>query len=143
MESSLKSSSLTFPALAGVLATLSVGIILCGFPGSAAAASSAFDTPSQMNLVFTEGSARLVGSEALVPVRCEGPRAGICTGTAVLRVAGKKRKVPFSVTGGTRSNLAVTLGRAGSLRGKRAVALARTVQHGGGYASAREVLRLR
>lgn len=143
MQSSPQRTSLTFPALAGAIAALSLGLILGGFAGSAAAASSVFDTPSQMNLVFTKGSARIVGSEALVPVRCEGPQAGICTGTAVFKVAGKKREFPFAVTGGTRSSLAVTLGRAEGLRGKRAVALARTVQQGGGYANAREVLRLR
>ncbi|HEX6602844.1 MAG TPA: hypothetical protein VF030_09410 [Solirubrobacterales bacterium] len=127
---------LALPALIGALLALS-------FAGSAAAKSSVFDTPSPMNLVFTEGSARLVGSEALIQVRCEGPQSGICNGTVALKVAGEDHKVPFAVTGGTRSSLAVPLGSADALRGKRAVALAKTVQQSGGYLRAREVLRLR
>lgn len=131
-------------AMVGAFAAL----LLAGFAfscltGSAAARSSAFDTPSQMNLVFTEASARLVGSQALVQVRCEGPRSGICNGTATLRVAGQAHEVPFAVTGGARSSLAVPVGSADGLRGKRAVALAKTVQQSGGCLRAREVLRLR
>lgn len=141
MQRAPRHSPFTLPALVGAVAAL----CLAGsaFAGSAAAGSSVFETPSQMNLVFTAGSARIVGSEALIPVRCEGPRSGICSGTAVLKVAGQKHKVPFSVTGGVRQRLAVTLGRDGALRGERAVALARTVQQSGGRLHAREVLRLR
>jgi hypothetical protein len=141
MQRAPRHSPFTLPALAGVFAALCLAGSV--FAGSAAAGSSVFDTPSQMSLVFTSGSARLVGSEALVPVRCEGPRSGICSGAAVLRVAGQKHAVPFSVTGGARQLLAVTLGRADALRGASAVALARTVQQSGGRLHAREVLRLR
>jgi hypothetical protein len=131
-------------ALVGGLAALLLAVLTFnGITGSATARSSAFDTPSGMNLVFTEASARIVGSQALVQVRCEGPRSGICNGTATLRAAGQRHGVPFAVTGGTRSSLAVPLGSADALRGKRAVALARTVQLRGGYLRAREVLRLR
>lgn len=144
MQRSPNRFPLTLPALVGAFLALLLAVLAFnGLAGSAAARSSVFDTPSQMNLVFTEGSARLVGSQALVQVRCEGPRNGICNGTAVLRAAGKKRKVPFAVTGGARSSLAIPLGSAAALRGKRAVALAKTVQQTGGYLSAREVLRLR
>lgn len=143
MRRSLDHSQFTLPALAGAIAALCLGLAFVGFAGSAGARSSAFDTPSQMNLVFTSGSARLVGSEALIPVRCEGPQSGICSGTAVLRVAGQKHEVPFSVTGGARQSLAVTLARADALRGKRAVALAKTAQQSGGYLRAREVLQLK
>lgn len=136
MQRSPNRFPLALPALVGVLVALSLA-------GSAAAKSSVFDAPSQMNLVFTEASARLVGSEALVQVRCEGPQSGICNGTAVLKVAGQEHKVPFAVTGGTRSSLAMPLGSADALRGKRAVALAKTVQQRGGYLRAREVLRLK
>jgi hypothetical protein len=135
MQPTPKRYRLSLPALVGVFA------VLC-LAGSASA-GSLFDTPSSMNLGFTKASATLVGSEALIPVRCEGPRGGICNGTAVLRVRGKKHEVPFAVTGGTRSSLAVTVGSAGHLHGKRAVALAKTVQQGGGYLRARQVLRLK
>jgi hypothetical protein len=141
MQRSIIRFPLALPALVGAFAA----ILLAGpaLTGSAAASSTAFDTPSQMNLVFTEGSARLIGSQALIQVRCEGPQSGICTGTAVLKVAGQEHKVPFAVTGGTRSSLAVSLDSADALRGKRAVALAKTVQQSGGYLRAREVLRLK
>jgi hypothetical protein len=135
MQPPHKRLRLTFPALATAL------VALC-LAGSASAASP-FDSAAPMNLVFTKASATLVGSEALVPVRCEGPRSGLCNGTAVLRVRGKKHEIPFAVSGGTRSSLAVTVGSAGDLRGQRAVALAKTAQQGGGYLRAREVLRLK
>lgn len=132
------------PALVGASAVLLLaGLAFNGLAESATAKSSAFDTASRMTLVFTDESARLVGSEALVQVRCEGPRSGICNGTAVLSVARQKHKVPFAVTGGARSSLALPLGSPDALRGKRAVALAKTLQHSGGYLRAREVLRLR
>lgn len=142
MQPTPASPRFTRPALvAAVLAFCLATTAAAGLAGSAVA-GSAFDTRSPMSLVFTAGSAHLVGSQALVPVRCEGPRGGICNGTAVLKVAGRTHTVPFAVTGGTRSSLAVTLGSADSLRGKRAVALARTLQSGGGHLRAREVLRL-
>lgn len=140
MQPTLKSLRFPFAPLVGGLVVLCLA--LSGLAGSASA-GTAFETSSPVNLVFTEASAPLVGSEALVPVRCEGPRSGICNGTVVLRVRGERHKVPFSVSGGSRSSLAVTVGAAHALEGKRAVALARTIQHGGGYLCVREVLRLR
>lgn len=135
MQLTKKPLRLSLPALVGAC------VALC-LAGSASAAGP-FDRSAPMNLVFTKASATLVGSEALVPVRCEGPRSGICNGTAVLRLRGTKRTVPFAVSGGSRSSLAVTVGSAEALHGERAVALARTAQQDGGYLRAREVLRLR
>jgi hypothetical protein len=130
------------PFVGGFVALCIAGSAPGGLAGTASA-GTAFETSSPVNLVFTKASATLLGSEALVQVRCEGPRGGICNGTVVLRVQGEKHKVPFAVNGGSRSSLAVSVGAADPLQGKRAVALARTVQRGGGYLRAREVLRLK
>ncbi|HEX8754508.1 MAG TPA: hypothetical protein VF731_13940 [Solirubrobacterales bacterium] len=84
----------------------------------------------------------MVGSQALVFVRCLGSRASTCNGTLALATRGNKHTVPFAVIGGTGQSLTVPLGPDAE-RAKRAVAVARTSQPSGGYARSSEVLRLR
>jgi len=79
----------------------------------AASAQSAVDAGPEMSLVFTAETARLVGSSALVPVRCLGPQEGLCSGTVTLSVKGRKHKAPFSLVGGSAQNLVVPVGGAG------------------------------
>jgi len=105
----------------------------------AASAQSAVDAGPEMSLVFTAETARLVGSSALVPVRCLGPQEGLCSGTVTLSVKGRKHKAPFSLVGGSAQNLVVPVG--GALAGQRAVAVARTARAIVGYARATSAMR--
>lgn len=98
---------------------------------------------SETSLVFTAETARLVGSTALVPVKCLGPREESCTGTVTLTANGRKHKAPFSVIGGTSQSLAVPVGSGRGLTERRAVAVARTLQPLGDYARSSGVLRFR
>ncbi len=106
---------------------------------TAASADSALDAGSEMSLVFTGETARLIGSSALVPVRCLGPQEGLCSGTVTLSVNGRKHKAPFSVVGGSAQGLVVPVGSADA--GQSAVAVARTVRASGGYARATSTMR--
>jgi hypothetical protein len=123
------------PGLGLLAATWALAII--ALPGAAAATP----TPSsELSLAFPSESAHLAGSQALVLVKCLGSEASTCSGTLTLRTGGNKHKVPFSVSGGTSQNLTVPLG--GDSSAKRAVAIARTAQAGGGYVRSSEVLHL-
>jgi hypothetical protein len=112
---------------------------------ASATAVSAAPGPSQgsgASLTFPSGKAQLVGSQALVLVRCLGPQTAACNGTLTLGTSGHKHKVPFSVVGSTSQSLTVPLGGdAGAV--KRAVAVAKTAQQGGGYTRSSEVLHFR
>lgn len=108
-----------------------------------AAGSSVFAPGPGTSLSIVRSGARIVGTEALVLVRCSGPRNGICNGTLTVSTGGRRHKVPFSVGGGSRQALAVTVGRRKALRGARGRAVARTAQPAGGYLRSREVLRFR
>lgn len=95
------------------------------------------------SLAISSEQARLVGSEALIAVRCEGPQAALCSGTLEVSVAGETRKAPFSVFAGSRQSLDVSLGRGLARNAHRAVAVATTVQASGGSSQSRAVLHFR
>lgn len=102
---------------------------------------------SEMSLEFTRSTARVVGSGALVFVKCTGSDAGICTGTVALKLGGSSHKVPFSVVGGCDQSLVVPLGsdrkafdRAG---GRTALAVASTAQPLGDYVETTGVLHIK
>jgi hypothetical protein len=105
----------------------------------AASAESVVDPSSEMSLVFTAETARLVGTSALVPVRCLGPQQGLCSGTVTLSVKGRKHKAPFSLVGGSAQSLVMPVG--GAEAGQSAVAVAKTVRASGGYARATSAMR--
>jgi hypothetical protein len=110
--------------------------------GSAVSAAAGPSQGSGASLTFPSGKAQLVGSQALVLVRCLGPQTAACNGTLTLGTSGHRHKVPFSVFGGTSQSLTVPLGSdAGAV--KRAMAVARTAQQGGGYTRSSEVLHFR
>jgi len=115
-------------------------LALLALPGSSAAADPG--ASSELSLAFPSEKAHLVGSQALVFVKCLGSQANTCNGTLTLTTSGNKHKVPFSVIGGTSQNLTVPLGSDADTA-KRAVAVARTAQGSGGYARSSEVLHLR
>lgn len=126
---------------------MGLGVTLCAaallataIPASAAAQSTPFDTPSEMSLSFAGRTARLVGPDALVLVKCTGSHNGICSGTVTLSAGGKKHKVPFSVVGGNRQSLTVPVGLSKALGATSGLAVAKTVQPSGGYVRNSEVL---
>jgi hypothetical protein len=121
-------------------AMLCAAALLAAAVPAIAAGSTVFDTPSQMSLSFSRGSARLLGRDALVPVRCAGSRSGTCNGTVTLSAGGRKHEVPFAVVGGSGENLTVPIG---SHHAASALAVAKTVQPAGGYVRSSEVLRFR
>jgi hypothetical protein len=119
-----------------------LAFLLAVAPGVAAARSLVPGAPAQMSLVFTRGTAHLVGRNALVGVKCVGSRNGTCSGTVTLTVRGHKRKAPFSVIGGSAQSLVVPVASHGRAA-VRGVAVARTVQAAGGYARSSGVLHFR
>jgi hypothetical protein len=98
-----------------------------------------------MSLSFARDNARVVGTKALVFVKCTGPESGFCTGTVTLSLAGEDHKVPFSVAGGRRQTVIVPLGSAdpGETVGRKALAVASTVQPLGPCQESERLLRLR
>jgi hypothetical protein len=109
---------------------------------TAVAAAAGPSQASETSLAFPSQKAHLVGSQALVLVKCLGPQTSACSGTLTLGTSGHRHKVPFSVVGSTSQSLTVPLGGdAGAV--KRAVAVARTAQQGGGYSRSSEVLHFR
>lgn len=118
-------------------------LLLSSVPAFATAQSSVFDTSSETSIGFARETAELIGSDALVLVRCEGEAGDICSGTLTLSFSGNKHKAPFSVLAGTSQSVSVTIGGGGQLAGRRAVAVAKTVQPTGRFARSSEVLRFR
>ena len=89
------------------------------------------DTPYglSMSLAFTGTKAKIVGTGAVVAVRCKGSRSGSCTGTLSLRVGATTHKAAFSVPGGHRQTIVVPLGSDDNGSGQdRVRAVAKTVQ---------------
>jgi hypothetical protein len=118
----------------------------------APAAATAEGTPEsvlgpRMSLVFTKDTAQVVGDKALVLVKCLGSQTGTCVGTVSLDLEGDTHKVPFSVLGGHKQSLVVPLGseddRPARTAGRKALAVASTVQPLGPCHEAERTLRLK
>ena len=135
-RSSRRIGTRTLAGLAGLICSVAL------FLSAASAASS-----TEMSLEFTRSTARVVGSGALVFVKCTGPSGGMCTGTVALRLGARSHKAAFSVVGGASQSVVVPLGsdraafdRAG---GKTALAVAGTAQPLGSYVETTGVLHIR
>lgn len=126
------------PACIFLCATLVLPVVATG-----SAAPSLPGPRSEVSLVFPAATARLIGSTALVPVKCLGPRIEQCTGTVTLSANGHKHNAPFALVGGTSQSLAVPVDSSGELANRRAVAVARTLEPAGSYARSSGVLRFR
>lgn len=133
----------TLACLRALLLALATVGALAAVPAPASAQGAAPGGRSEVSLAFGSGTARLVGSHALVRVRCTGPREGLCNGTVTLSVRGKKHEVPVSLGGGSVKSLAVPVGPGRHLSGRSAVAVARTVEPLGGYRHSARRLHLR
>lgn len=113
-------------------------------PAPAAAVPFASPMAQSMTLSFSGHSAKLVGTGAVVSVRCRGPKSGTCAGTVTLSVGGGDHRVAFSVLGGHRQSLVVPLGRKSGQSAKQRVrAVAETVQDLGACHETERFLRLR
>ncbi|MGV1047767.1 MAG: hypothetical protein ACOYD4_04475 [Solirubrobacterales bacterium] len=144
-RSSSKIASRTLVGLAGLVCSLA---LLSGSASASAAAPEATaGDGSEMSLEFTRSTARVLGSGALVFVKCSGAGSGLCTGTVALRLGGSSHKVPFSVVGGASQSLVVPLGSDKKAfdraSGKTALAVASTAQPLGDYVETTGVLHLR
>ncbi|HEY5052211.1 MAG TPA: hypothetical protein VII45_02260 [Solirubrobacterales bacterium] len=120
-----------------------VALLASSIPAIAAARSSVFEAPSQMNLSFARGTARVIGRDALILVKCTGSQNGTCSGTVTLSAGGRKHRAPFSVIGGGSQSLTVPVGSGKDLSGTSGLAVARTAQPSGGSARSSEVLHFR
>ncbi len=118
-------------------------LLASAVPAGSAAGSSPFDGGSPMSLVFMRPTARVVGSEALVSVKCVGSRNAVCSGTVSIAVAHRRHQTPFSVSGGSRQSLAVPVGPRRTVGNTLGRAVANTAQPSGGYVRIREALRFR
>ncbi len=131
----------THHLLAALLALLLTCCLIA--PALAGAARSSSDGGVGTILVFTGEKAPLVGSTALLAVKCLGPRGSLCNGTVVVTVGPRKTKVPFALGGGSRQSLAVPVGVPSDGSRQRGFAVARTAQSSGGLARDTAVITFR
>jgi hypothetical protein len=125
----------------GFVATLCAVLLLATtLPAIAAGRSIPLAASPEMNLSFASESARLIGREALVLVKCTGSRNGICSGTVTVSAGGRQHKVPFSVVGGSIQSLTVPVGSSRTIDATSGLAVAKTAQPSGGFALSSEVL---
>lgn len=122
----------------------SIGLLAaaCALAVSGVAAAATEATPPGPSVSFPSARGSLVGSQAVVPVKCVGPEASTCSGTLTLTTNGNKHKVPFAMIGGSSQSLTVPLGT-DSTTVRRAFAVALTAQESGAYLRSSGVLRLR
>lgn len=130
-------------ALGLLVAALLPGFVACSTGVATAAASTQVPGGAVTNLSVASTSARLLGSEALVQVECEGPADSLCSGTLNLTSGGQTRTAPFSVYAGSHQSLAITVGAGFASSGDAALAIARTEQSYGGFSQSRAVIRFR
>jgi hypothetical protein len=137
-----RSSKRARAGLAALAAAALLGATLGPAAAGAETGAESLYGPS-MRLAFSGHRVQLVGSGAVVPVRCKGPRSGSCTGTVSLHFAGVTHKAAFSVAGGHRQSVVVPLGadrdRVGT---QRLRAVASTVQPLGSCRHAQRLLHL-
>jgi hypothetical protein len=142
-----------------LLATLAVSLLALTAAAGASAAEAETPTateeastppiaeeapPAPMSVEFTRRRASLIGSRALVFVRCGGVVAQTCEGTLVLNGLGGAHKVPYLIDRGESQALAVPIGDGTSVdRGSRARVVARTMQLTGGTVRTSSILRVR
>lgn len=143
-----KSSMGTLKARLATLAAASTILAGLALPAAAAAETAAeYVSGPRMTLTFARDTARLTGAGAVVSVRCNGPRSGVCAGTLSLEIEGASHKAPFSVMGGQRRSLVVPLGDDASQSSdagvRRALAVASTMQPLGAPALTEQVLRVK
>jgi hypothetical protein len=110
-----------------------------------AAGPEAGAQPPAMSLEFTRRTTSLVGSRALVHVRCAGPVGQPCVGTLALQAASGAHKVAYSIDCNEEQILAVPLGVDGQAIGrlKSVRAVARTLQYSGASVDTAGRLRIR
>ncbi|MGD9734078.1 MAG: hypothetical protein AB7V58_00480 [Solirubrobacterales bacterium] len=126
------------------MAILATALLLAtAIPAAAADAATPFQAPGEMSLSFERETARLLGPEALVLVKCTGSPNGICSGTMTLSAAGHQHKAPFSVVVGAVQSLAVHVGSSRARGAGRALAVAKTAQPSGRFVRTTGVLRFR
>jgi hypothetical protein len=137
----------------GVAALLGCAALIAAVPAAVAAdqapapeeATAKADSLPEASLEFTRRTASLVGSRALVYVRCEGESGEPCVGTLALRGGAGSHKTPYSIECDEEQIVVVPLGadeRAlGRLKSVRAVA--RTLQPSGASVATAKRLRIR
>ena len=143
-----KSSMGTLMARLATLATAATLLLALALPAAASAESATeFVSGPRMTLVFAGDTARETGAGAVVSVKCQGPRSGVCAGTLSLDLGEGIHKVPFSVMGGHRQSVVVPLGSDASVSSesgpRRAFAVASTMQPLGPCAQSEHVLRIK
>lgn len=113
-------------------------------PGEAPAAEAPPALAPPVSIQFTQRSASLAGSRALVHVKCAGG-GEVCIGTLALQAPAGAHKVPFSIDRGEDQILVVPLGPDGPALGmlKSVRVVARTLQSSGGSVDTSRVLRIR
>lgn len=126
-----------------ILGALCGAVLLASLVASEATAMPPGPSGGPTTLSFVNEQARLVGSQALVLVRCEGPQDSICSGTLRLSFAGTTRTTPVSVVAGSQQNLDVSLGHTPPAHSKSALAVLSAVQSSGAPAQSRAVLHFR
>jgi hypothetical protein len=143
-----KSSMGTLKARLATLAAVVTVLVAIALPAAASAETAAeFVSGPRMTLSFARDTGRETGAGAVLSVRCNGPRSGVCAGTVSLEIEGETRKAPFSVMGGHRQSLVVPLGsdatESSDSDARRAVGVASTMQPLGPCARTEQVLRLK
>lgn len=143
-----KSSIGTLKARLATLAAASTILAALALPAAAAAETAAeYVSGPRMTLTFARDTAHLTGAGAVLSVKCNGPRSGVCAGTVSLELEGVRHKAPFSAIGGQRRSLVVPLGdgaaESSDSGARRALATASTMQPLGAPALVEQVLRIK
>ncbi|HET7445400.1 MAG TPA: hypothetical protein VFJ57_12145 [Solirubrobacterales bacterium] len=143
-----KSSIGTLKARLATLAAASTILAAVALPAAASAETAAeYVSGPRMALTFARDTARLTGAGAVVSVKCNGPRSGVCAGTLSFEIEGASHKAPFSVMGGQRRSLVVPLGdgaaESSDSGARRALATASTMQPLGAPSLTEQVLRVK
>ncbi|MFN8217040.1 MAG: hypothetical protein U0R71_10655 [Solirubrobacterales bacterium] len=132
---------------AGALALAALALVgIAAAPAAAAEPEIPLASPlaPSMTLAFAGQEAEVVGTRAVLAVKCRGPRSGTCDGTVTLSVGGSDHSAAFSVLGGHRQSLVVPLGPGAPRHARHRVrAVAETVQELGACQQTERFLRLR
>jgi hypothetical protein len=143
-----KSSMGTPKGRLATLAAVATALAAFALPAAASAETAAeFVSGPRTSLGFARDTVRETGAGAVLSVKCNGPRSGVCAGTVSLEIEGQTHKAPFSVMGGHRQSLVVPLG-AGATDSRdsgprRVLGVASTMQPLGPCALTEQVLRLK
>ena len=120
--------------LLGVLTALIAALLSTGIAGAV--------TFTAAELEFADDTADYTAGQVEVPVECVGGPTGICSGSLTLSWRGKRTVTAFSVQGGNRDTIVMSLPREIRVRPAKVAAVATTTQPLGPAVTRKTILHL-